>query len=644
MKALTKAEFEQRAKAVHGDRYGYSKSGFTKATAKVEIECRKHGPFSQKAYKHLSGQQCPKCHVEKLRASVRISPDEFMAQLSRVHGDRYAYHSDFTSMTDKIRVSCRLHGDFYQRAYAHVNGQGCPKCGRSRSGAKHRLTQAEFLREASSKHGDRYVYTNAKYESAMVPVLIGCREHGDFEQAPYLHALGHGCPVCGRNRQREKSALSQAVFEQRVAMKHGTGHRISDFSSIGKAVLVHCPKHGPQTRSAQSLLRSSIVCLACAQEAKTDGKAARLATRKAEAKSPVSAARLVARAKVAHGNRYDYSRLVHAGVKQKAQIGCPKHGFFTQMVENHVLRKSGCPRCANQLSSGEVAVAEWMQSLGVTVERRNRRIIPPREIDIYVPDSRLGFEFNGAYWHSQPFEATPSTKDHAKWQSCCRAGVQLFYIWDFDWNARPDVVKHWLACALGRGASLGNANAFSIADISGTEVNAFYARYHLLGPIEAAHGTHAALVRAGETVAAMTLSRASAEHFTFERFAAVGTVTGAADALFGHLIDRAGANYVTAHQDPAWDSESSYQQLGFHRTAASVSPDYRVWHTRLGVRSKAAWQQQALVERLTELGKADFDYTPSDAPGTEARVCQALGCRKIYDLGRVVWAWDRSTL
>ena len=31
----------------------------------------------------------------------------------------------------------------------------------------------------------------------------------------------------------------------------------------------------------------------------------------------------------------------------------------------------------------------------------NKKIINPYELDIYLPDSKLAFEFNGLYWHSE---------------------------------------------------------------------------------------------------------------------------------------------------------------------------------------------------------------------------------------------------
>jgi hypothetical protein len=45
MAKLTTEEFIAKAKAVHGDRYDYSKVEYVNASTKVCIICKKHGEF-----------------------------------------------------------------------------------------------------------------------------------------------------------------------------------------------------------------------------------------------------------------------------------------------------------------------------------------------------------------------------------------------------------------------------------------------------------------------------------------------------------------------------------------------------------------------------------------------------------------------
>jgi len=47
---------------VHGKKYNYNKESFTGRRQKMEIFCKKHGPFLQEVSVHLAGSGCPNCN------------------------------------------------------------------------------------------------------------------------------------------------------------------------------------------------------------------------------------------------------------------------------------------------------------------------------------------------------------------------------------------------------------------------------------------------------------------------------------------------------------------------------------------------------------------------------------------------------
>lgn len=71
---LTTEEFIKRARAIHGDRYDYSKVNYVRSITNVEIVCRLHGSFFQSPHNHLSESAgCPKCSsigISKLENEV----------------------------------------------------------------------------------------------------------------------------------------------------------------------------------------------------------------------------------------------------------------------------------------------------------------------------------------------------------------------------------------------------------------------------------------------------------------------------------------------------------------------------------------------------------------------------------------------
>jgi hypothetical protein len=57
----------------------------------------------------------------------------------------------------------------------------------------------------------------------------------------------------------------------------------------------------------------------------------------------------ILKAKLIHGDKYDYSRLNYTGIKNKIKIICQKHGEFEQTPDNHINAKQGCPNCSNNI-------------------------------------------------------------------------------------------------------------------------------------------------------------------------------------------------------------------------------------------------------------------------------------------------------
>jgi hypothetical protein len=54
------------------------------------------------------------------------------------------------------------------------------------------------------------------------------------------------------------------------------------------------------------------------------------------------------RAKLIHGDKYDYSKVDYVNMITPVEIICPKHGSFWQTPNGHVNSKRNCPKCAHQ--------------------------------------------------------------------------------------------------------------------------------------------------------------------------------------------------------------------------------------------------------------------------------------------------------
>lgn len=63
---------------------------------------------------------------------------------------------------------------------------------------------------------------------------------------------------------------------------------------------------------------------------------------------------------------------------------------------------------------------------------KDRSILNNKELDIYLPDKKLAFEFNGSYWHSDIFK---DKKYHQnKVLDCEKKDIQLIHIYEYEWD------------------------------------------------------------------------------------------------------------------------------------------------------------------------------------------------------------------
>lgn len=69
-KRKTTEQFIEDARAIHGDKYDYSKVEYVNSRTKVCIICPIHGEFFQEANGHIQGKKCYLC--EQLRKRTKL--------------------------------------------------------------------------------------------------------------------------------------------------------------------------------------------------------------------------------------------------------------------------------------------------------------------------------------------------------------------------------------------------------------------------------------------------------------------------------------------------------------------------------------------------------------------------------------------
>ncbi len=256
MKITTK-DFIEKAIAVHGDKYDYSKAEYVNNRTKVCIICPEHGEFWQTPRQHLNGYGCRKCTYD----GFRLGNDEFIKRAKEIHGDKYDYSKvEYVNANSKVCIICPEHGEFWQTPNAHIKlKEGCPFCN-----GKNKTTDT-FIKLAKSVHGDKYDYSKVEYVNANSKVCIICPEHGEFWQRASSHLNGYGCRKCAYDEKRKHNLLSNDEFIKRAKEIHGDKYDYSkvEYVNYDTKVCIICPEHGEFWQTPVGHLSNAQGCPKC---------------------------------------------------------------------------------------------------------------------------------------------------------------------------------------------------------------------------------------------------------------------------------------------------------------------------------------------------------------------------------------------
>ena len=101
----------------------------------------------------------------------------------------------------------------------------------------------------------------------------------------------------------------------------------------------------------------------------------------------------IEKAKNIHNDKYDYSKVEYMKSNIKVCITCSEHGEFWQIPLSH-LSGRGCPKC--NLSHLERSVMNYLDENGITYDYQKRfKWLGRQSLDFYLPDYNIGVECQG---------------------------------------------------------------------------------------------------------------------------------------------------------------------------------------------------------------------------------------------------------
>ena len=288
-----------------------------------------------------------------------------------------------------------------------------------------------------------------------------------------------------------------------------------------------------------------------------------------------------------------------------------------------------CTTCnpSNSSKSGfEQQLFEFIKASYCKEIYRNKRILENQEIDIFLPELKIGFEFNGLYWHN---ELNKENNYHLiKTELSERQDIKLIHIYEDDWIYKQNIVKSRILNLLGKSNKI-YARKCEIKEIEDNKlIREFLEKNHIQGFVGSK--IKIGLFCNDELVSLMTfgnLRRAmgqKSKEGTYEMLRFCNklniNVIGGASRLFKYFIKQYKPKEVISYADRSWSTGELYEKLGF-KLSHKTKPDYYYILDKSYRKHRFNFRKDKLVKEGADPNK------------TEHEIMIEKGIFRIYDSG-----------
>ena len=257
--------------------------------------------------------------------------------------------------------------------------------------------------------------------------------------------------------------------------------------------------------------------------------------------------------------------------------------------------------------------------------RNDRTILENKEIDIYLPERKLAFEFDGLFWHN---ELSKDSTYHVNKTNACEAkNIQLIHIFEDDWNYKIDIVKSRINSLLGLNERI-FARKCEIKEVSYKDSELFLNNNHIQGNCISKY--RYGLYYNNELISLMTFGKSRfADEYELLRFCNKLNINviGGASRLFKYFLkNNSHVKSIISYADRCWSTGTLYKQLGF-KYISTTKPSY--YYIINNIRqNRINFQKHKLV-------KAGFDPNK-----TEHEIMLERKIYRIYDCGTLKYQFD----
>lgn len=241
------------------------------------------------------------------------------------------------------------------------------------------------------------------------------------------------------------------------------------------------------------------------------------------------------------------------------------------------------------------------------------------EIDIYLPDLKIGFEFNGLYYHSDKFKEKNYHIDKTNYFR--EKGIRIIHIWEDDWIFQQEILKSQIKNWLNMSEDKIYARKCEIVIVDSNSAKNFLNENHLQGNVNSK--LKLGLYYNDKLVSLMTFDhnegrkKMDDNEWNLSRFCNITgyNVIGGASKLLKYFIKNYNPKRIISYADKDWSTGELYEKIGFVNVQ-NTRPDYK--YIINGKRSH----------------KSKFRKSNLNTTLTESEYMKLNNVNKVYDCGK----------
>lgn len=399
---------------------------------------------------------------------------KFIRKSLKIHGLEYNYDKTvFIRSTDKVIITCQIHGDFSIIPGDHIRTNrdaGCPDCGKLRIIMKRRDTADDFIRKSEKLYPGRLDYSNVIYINSRTEVILICKKHGtEFNIKPSSHLSGNfGCPDCAkeinsrtaisRKGKKKSDIWTFEKFKSACIAKFGNKFNYDkaekEYVNFKTPVTIVCPEHGEFKVTPYNHHRSITGCPKCGHDLMIKNKT-------------FTREKFIELAELKFPGKFDYSKVIYTRAKDKVIIRCIKHDKEFEITPDVFLgSKHGCPDCAKGAAGlfSKYTISELQEAIN-SIYGDGVYVIPEQKyegiyVDIRVHDIKWNEDFVTKPVYLLSGTGNPNHRNKS-------TGEQII----IDWCKENSIIFNYQTKITGEGITGRNSSGYVIVDFKLTYNN-----------------------------------------------------------------------------------------------------------------------------------------------------------------------------